>query len=62
MTWRTGCTVPFGALLAHGHPCTIEMAIDVTLLGRYYKRVADHAVSVAGRLGFLVTGEEMWTG
>jgi phosphate transport system protein len=37
---------------AHG----IETAIDMTLLGRYYERYADHAVSVARRVYFLVTG------
>ena len=37
---------------AHG----IETAIDMTLLGRYYERCADHAVSVARRVYFLVTG------
>jgi phosphate transport system protein len=31
--------------------------VDVTLCGRYYERYADHAVSVAKRLVFLVTGE-----
>jgi phosphate transport system protein len=35
----------------------IEAAIDITLLGRYYERCADHAVSVARRVYFLVTGE-----
>ena len=34
-----------------------EVVIDVTLLGRYYERYADHAVSVAHRVVFLVTGE-----
>jgi phosphate transport system protein len=38
---------------AHG----IETAIDMTLLGRYYERCADHAVSVSRRVYFLVTGE-----
>ena len=38
---------------AHG----IETAIDITLLGRYYERFADHAVSVARRVVYLVTGE-----
>ncbi|MDQ1750075.1 MAG: phosphate transport system protein, partial [Pseudonocardiales bacterium] len=33
-----------------------EAAIDVTLLGRYYERYADHAVSVARRTIFIVTG------
>jgi phosphate transport system protein len=38
---------------AHG----TEAAIDVTLLGRYYERYADHAVAVARRTIFIVTGE-----
>jgi phosphate transport system protein len=35
----------------------IETAIDMTLLGRYYERFADHAVSISHRVYFLVTGE-----
>jgi phosphate transport system protein len=35
---------------------SLESAIDLTLLGRYYERYADHAVSVARRVYFLVTG------
>ncbi len=35
----------------------IETAIDITLVGRYYERFADHAVSVARRVYFLVTGK-----
>jgi phosphate transport system protein len=35
----------------------IEAAIDITLCGRYYERFADHAVSVARRVTYLVTGE-----
>jgi phosphate transport system protein len=35
----------------------IETAVDVTLCGRYYERFADHAVSVAKRVVYLVTGE-----
>jgi phosphate transport system protein len=38
---------------AHG----TEAAIDMTLLGRYYERYADHAVAVARRMIFIVTGE-----
>jgi len=34
----------------------VESAIDLTLLGRYYERFADHAVSVSRRIYFLVTG------
>lgn len=35
----------------------IEAAIDIALLGRYYERVGDHAVSMARRLVYIVTGE-----
>jgi phosphate transport system protein len=35
----------------------VETAVDVTLIGRYYERYADHAVSVARRVVYLVTGE-----
>jgi phosphate transport system protein len=35
----------------------VEAAIDVALLGRYYERVGDHAVSMARRLVYIVTGE-----
>ena len=38
---------------AHG----VETAVDLTLLGRYYERYADHAVSVSRRVYFLVTGK-----
>jgi phosphate transport system protein len=34
----------------------VETAIDMTLLSRYYERCADHAVSIARRVYFLVTG------
>jgi phosphate transport system protein len=35
----------------------VEAAIDMTLLGRYYERCADHAVSIARRVYYSVTGE-----
>ena len=38
-------------------PHGTETAIDLTLLGRYYERCADHAVSIARRVHYLVTGE-----
>jgi phosphate transport system protein len=47
----------FAELLHEGNDYPVETAIDVTLIGRYYERFADHAVSVARRLVFLVTGE-----
>ncbi len=47
----------FEVLLDDSWPHGIEAAIDMTLLGRYYERCADHAVSVSRRVYFLVTGE-----
>ena len=44
-------------LLAEDWQGGVEQAIDVTLIGRYYERFADHAVSVAHRVVYLVTGE-----
>lgn len=35
----------------------VEAAVDLALLGRYYERIADHAVSVANRVVYVVTGE-----
>ena len=51
----------FVALLADNWPHGIESAIDITLAGRYYERFADHAVSVARRVVYLVTGERVAT-
>jgi phosphate transport system protein len=47
----------FSVLLDDEWEHGIETAVDVTLCGRYYERFADHAVSVAQRVTFLVTGE-----
>jgi phosphate transport system protein len=47
----------FRQLLSEEWEHGIEAAIDVTLLGRYYERFADHAVSAARRVVYLVTGE-----
>ena len=35
----------------------VEAAVDLALLGRYYERIADHAVSVANRVIYVVTGD-----
>ena len=39
----------------------VEAAVDIALLGRYYERIADHAVSLARRVVYLVTGETIST-
>ena len=45
------------ALVAPNWKHGVETAVDLTLLGRYYERYADHAVSVSCRVYFLVTGK-----
>jgi phosphate transport system protein len=47
----------FTALLDKTSPYTVEAAVDITSIGRYYERFADHAVSVARRVVYLVTGQ-----
>jgi phosphate transport system protein len=47
----------FSHLLSGQWSHGMEPAIDITLIGRYYERYADHAVSVARQTIFLVTGE-----
>jgi len=47
----------FRQMLDDSWPYGVEPAVDIALLGRYYERIADHAVSLAHRLVYLVTGE-----
>ena len=39
----------------------VAAAVDITLLSRYYERFADHAVEIARRVIFEVTGETAGT-
>jgi phosphate transport system protein len=47
----------FRLMLDDSWPHGVEAAVDIALLGRYYERIADHAVSLARRVVYLVTGE-----
>ncbi|EFQ84677.1 phosphate transport system regulatory protein PhoU [Aeromicrobium marinum DSM 15272] len=47
----------FRTLLSDNWTHGVEPAIDLALLGRYYERIGDHAVSMARRVVYLVTGE-----
>ena len=44
-------------IVAEGRDHGTETAVDLTLIARYYERYADHAVSVAERVIYLVTGQ-----
>lgn len=46
----------FRVLLNHRWPFPVATAVDVTLLGRYYERFADHAVEIGRRVIFQITG------
>lgn len=47
----------FTVMLGEGWTHGVEAAVDVALLGRYYERTADHALSLAQRISYVVTGE-----
>ncbi len=47
----------FSTVLGSDWNGTTAQAIDIALLGRYYERFADHAVAVARRVIYLITGE-----
>jgi phosphate transport system protein len=47
----------FEAILSDSSDLARSALVDLTLLGRYYERFADHAVSVAERVVYLVTGQ-----
>lgn len=46
----------FRLLLGQDWSYGVEAAVDVALLGRYYERIADHAVLMAYRVIYVITG------
>ena len=36
---------------------TVQRAVQIALVGRYFERIAVHAVNVAERVGFMVNGQ-----
>ena len=47
----------FTMLLGDNSDISIEGAVDVALLGRYFERFADHAVAVGRRVIYIITGQ-----
>jgi len=47
----------FRQMLGKDWPYGVEAAVDCALLGRYYERIADHAVALGRRTIYVVTGE-----
>ena len=47
----------FTMLLNPSWPHGVAPAVDITLIGRFYERYADHAVGLARRVVYVVTGQ-----
>jgi phosphate transport system protein len=47
----------FALMFGEQWTCGVPAAVDVTLLARFYERIADHAVALAERTVFEVTGQ-----
>ena len=47
----------FSVLMDHEWKHGVAAAVDITLLGRFYERFADHTVEVARRVIFQATGK-----
>lgn len=47
----------FTTVLSKSWTHGVEAAVDVTLLSRFYERFADHAVAIARRITYVVTGD-----
>ena len=43
--------------LAPADEAAVQQAVQISLVGRHYERIADHAVTIAERVVFMVTGE-----
>lgn len=46
------------ALFVLSRETNLELALDLVLVGRYFERIADHAVNMAERIRYFVTGDE----
>ncbi|MFT8394868.1 phosphate signaling complex protein PhoU [Propionibacterium sp.] len=47
----------FRALVSPEWTYGVEKAVDTALLGRYYERIADHAVAMGRRIIYIITGD-----
>ncbi|MBU2603794.1 MAG: phosphate signaling complex protein PhoU [Actinobacteria bacterium] len=48
----------FRELFALQNETSFEVAMNLVLVGRYFERIADHAVNLAERIRYFVTGDE----
>lgn len=47
----------YGAIAANANDIGLDLAIELSRIGRYFERIADHAVNVGEHITFIVTGE-----
>jgi len=47
----------FRLMMDDSWPYGVETAVDIALLGRYYERIADHAVIIGDRVSYILTGD-----
>lgn len=47
----------FRVILGDDWQFGVESAVDVALLGRYFERIADHAVAMGRRIIYIITGD-----
>jgi phosphate transport system protein len=43
--------------MAPADEATVQQAVQISLVGRHFERIADHAVTIAERVVFMATGE-----
>lgn len=47
----------YGAIASSADSIGLDLAIELSRLGRYFERIADHAVNIGEHITFIVTGE-----
>jgi len=47
----------YAAIAANADPLGLDLAIELSRVGRYFERIADHAVNLGEHVTFIVTGE-----
>lgn len=47
----------YGAIATSANELGLDLAIEMSRIGRYFERIADHAVNIGEHITFIVTGE-----